>query len=674
MKMRWMIALALLAASCIWTSAAIAGAPPVPIEGTLLASGWGPEIGPYAYFMEGSSDNTRDALLLFFMGDVSPLEDQVAYAEDVLLGWPPTHIWKAHIDGSNQVNLTGLEGANLGGINCWPKWSPDASHIAFMHCDPVEGLLPCEVGFEVWVMNADGIDAHRVTPEGVGNTHLTDWSPNGYRLLCDMWGAGICTIDIDGTDLEFLPSVGAEGDWSPDGSKIIGCDMFWDVVGGEPGVWRVLLLTNADGSNPQVLVAHFVKESDALDHMARLGIEFPGPWENSLGWNVGPTWAQFSPLGDRVAFIAAGLGVTYPFFDPQGPHYSYQNEIWVYELATGDLTRITDDLDYDTFLSWKGHNTFPEEPEVTVGNVTVTFSEVTGEGVTTIMRDDDPPYVPTGFEFDYDFYELNTTAEVTGPVSICMTYTDEEVPPGPAEADLFILHYDEVAQLWEDITTSHDTANNIICGETDSLSPVALQGIRRTQFPDVPAWGFGAEGLDPHWAYYDVMACVAAQIVGGYPDGTYRPTGVVARDQMAVFISRSLAGGDEGVPEFEGTPTFPDVPTTHWAVDYVEYAVASEVVGGYEDGTYGPSREVNRGQMAVFVARAMAGGDGNVPEYTGSPTFPDVASDFWAFRYVEYIREAGVTQGFGDGLYHPEYSVTRDQMAVYVSRAFGLTG
>jgi len=41
---------------------------------------------------------------------------------------------------------------------------------------------------------------------------------------------------------------------------------------------------------------------------------------------------------------------------------------------------------------------------------------------------------------------------------------------------------------------------------------------------------------------------------------------------------------------------------------------------------------------------------------------------------VEYIAdpERGVTQGYPDGRYHPEYPCTRDQMAVYVARAFRL--
>ncbi|MBN1631832.1 MAG: carboxypeptidase regulatory-like domain-containing protein, partial [Thermoleophilia bacterium] len=185
------------------------------------------------------------------------------------------------------------------------------------------------------------------------------------------------------------------------------------------------------------------------------------------------------------------------------------------------------------------------------------------------------------------------------------------------------------------------------------------------EFGDVPQ-GF--------WAYDQVGACVAVGIVAGYGDGTYKPGNPVCRDQMAVYIARAIAGGDEAVPEYTGTPTFPDVPSPHWALRYVEYAVDHEVVGGYGDGTYHPECLVNRGQMAVFVARAMAGGDSNVPAYTGIPSFPDVGSSFWAYDYVQYIADdrRNVTQGYPDGLYHPEYVVNRDQMAVYVARAFGL--
>jgi hypothetical protein len=53
-----------------------------------------------------------------------------------------------------------------------------------------------------------------------------------------------------------------------------------------------------------------------------------------------------------------------------------------------------------------------------------------------------------------------------------------------------------------------------------------------------------------------------------------------------------------------------------------------------------------------------------------------VPADFWAYTYVEYIAQPtiAVTQGYPDGNYHPEYTCTRDQMAVYVTRAFKLMG
>ncbi|NIR02561.1 MAG: hypothetical protein GTN78_20570, partial [Gemmatimonadales bacterium] len=68
-------------------------------------------------------------------------------------------------------------------------------------------------------------------------------------------------------------------------------------------------------------------------------------------------------------------------------------------------------------------------------------------------------------------------------------------------------------------------------------------------------------------------------------------------------------------------------------------------------------------------------GDEGLAGYTppDAPSFADVPADDWAHRYVEYCAEQGVAGGYGDGLYHPEWQVARDQMAVYIARAFGLT-
>jgi hypothetical protein len=178
-----------------------------------------------------------------------------------------------------------------------------------------------------------------------------------------------------------------------------------------------------------------------------------------------------------------------------------------------------------------------------------------------------------------------------------------------------------------------------------------------------------------HWALLQVELAYENGVVGGYDDGTYRPALSVTRDQMAVFVSRALAGGDSHVPSGPLTASFTDVLTTHWAYKYVEYAKSAEVVAGYPDGTYRPTQPVDRGQMAVYIARAVAGGDGAVPPAPETPTFTDVTPATtwaWAQKYVEYTVARGVVGGYPDGTYRPAVVCTRDQMAVFVTRAFAL--
>jgi Tol biopolymer transport system component len=183
-----------------------------------------------------------------------------------------------------------------------------------------------------------------------------------------------------------------------------------------------------------------------------------------------------------------------------------------------------------------------------------------------------------------------------------------------------------------------------------------------------------------YWAEDAILACAAAGVVRGYADGTYRPDATVTRDQMAVYVARALAGGDALVPTGPEAPSFSDVGADHWAYKYIEYAASPEanVVQGYPGGNYKPDDLVNRGQMAVYIARAMVSptGDAAIPDPpAGDPTFSDVTATgdwSWCYQHVEYLAAEGIVQGYPDGTYHPATIVTRDQMAVYVARAFAL--
>ncbi|MCJ7676098.1 MAG: S-layer homology domain-containing protein, partial [Anaerolineales bacterium] len=209
------------------------------------------------------------------------------------------------------------------------------------------------------------------------------------------------------------------------------------------------------------------------------------------------------------------------------------------------------------------------------------------------------------------------------------------------------------------------------CWVADTAGGNLVRVAQRPGFPDVPP---------DFWSYAEIEACVDQRIVFGYLDGLYHPEIEVTRDQMAVYIARALVrpSGVAGIPDPEPPPTFPDVLPDFWAYRQIEYAVSQNVVQGYPDGTYQPSLVVDRGQMAVYIARAMVAptGDAVIADPEPPYTFPDVPGDdnawAWCHKHVEFLAGREVVQGYPDGLYHPENAVTRDQMAVYIARAFEL--
>ncbi len=211
-------------------------------------------------------------------------------------------------------------------------------------------------------------------------------------------------------------------------------------------------------------------------------------------------------------------------------------------------------------------------------------------------------------------------------------------------------------------------------GPTNPLT-VTLRGDMELVASFVSTSTFSDVACD-HWAFEEIESCYEAGLVAGYPDGMYRPQRAVGRDEMAVYVSRGLAGGEMNVPTGPAEASFPDIPTDHWAYDHIEYALGKGIVAGYPDGLFHGERLLSRGQMAVFIARSVVQppGEEGLAGYSPppEPTFPDVPVDFWSYLHVEYLSQEQIVQGYPDGRYRPSRYVTRDQMAAYMARAFGL--
>jgi hypothetical protein len=114
---------------------------------------------------------------------------------------------------------------------------------------------------------------------------------------------------------------------------------------------------------------------------------------------------------------------------------------------------------------------------------------------------------------------------------------------------------------------------------------------------------------------------------------------------------------------------FPDVPYYHWATQEVAGAAKAGVASGYPDGLYHPEAKVSRDQMAVFMARALAGGDAQVPPGPPQASFVDLPTTHWAYRYAGYCVARGVVSGYPGAIYVPALTVDRGQMAAFAARA-----
>ena len=381
----------------------------------------------------------------------------------------------------------------------------------------------------------------------------------------------------------------------------------------------------ADGSYAVSLTATNEFGSDAVTKMGFIVVITPMP---TADFSATPTTGQ-EPL--KVEFLDESTG--YP-------------ASWLWNFGDGETST--------------GHNPTHIYAAEGVYTVSLTVTNVTGSN--TKMKVGHITVTPPPPEADFTGSPTrgvapqpvtSTDASTRGPTSWLWDFGDEGTSTEQNPSVEFITPGTHTVSL---------TASNQYGSDTKTKVKYIL-----VTFPDVP--------LD-YWAMEQVISCVDARVAAGYPDGTYRPEVPITRDQMAVYISRALAGGDGEVPADAGAPFFPDVPEDYWAYRYIQYAKTQDIVQGYPDGNYQPLVGLDRGQMAVFIARSIATptGDAGLVGYTPteSDTFPDVASDFWAFMYIGFIKSKGVTQGYPDGMYHPEYVCTRDQMAVYVSRAFAL--
>ena len=177
-----------------------------------------------------------------------------------------------------------------------------------------------------------------------------------------------------------------------------------------------------------------------------------------------------------------------------------------------------------------------------------------------------------------------------------------------------------------------------------------------------------------YWAFAWISRLYRAGITTGCSADPmqYCPGDNVSRAEMAVFLERGIQGQGYTPPPVDGGTGFFDVAPNYWAAAWIKQLATDGITVGCGGGNYCPTAPVTRAEMAIFLLRAKNGAGYTPPDVGDTTGFDDVDKDHWAADWIKELAATGITTGCGGGNYCPDAPVTRDQMATFLVRTFGL--
>ncbi|HND05219.1 MAG TPA: S-layer homology domain-containing protein [Candidatus Obscuribacter sp.] len=146
---------------------------------------------------------------------------------------------------------------------------------------------------------------------------------------------------------------------------------------------------------------------------------------------------------------------------------------------------------------------------------------------------------------------------------------------------------------WEVMTLNRDLERL----DSDVVRLMAAHSVTPAAAVNAP---FDTKG---HWAESYVGQLTQRSIIGGFPDGSFKPDDGITRAQFAAIAMKAL-----NVPAASGPATFKDVAPTYWANKAIAAVSQAGLVTGFPDGSFKPEDKITRAQALVILAKALPTG------------------------------------------------------------------
>lgn len=148
--------------------------------------------------------------------------------------------------------------------------------------------------------------------------------------------------------------------------------------------------------------------------------------------------------------------------------------------------------------------------------------------------------------------------------------------------------------------------------------------------------------------------------LAGYPGGTFGPDQNMTRAEAAQMFYNLLLEKD-----VEITVEFEDVPADAWYATPVNTLASLGILSGVGNGRFDPERSITRAEFTV-IAMKFANTSGG-----GVNIFSDVNEDDWFYSAVVDSTQYGWINGYPDGTFRPEATISRAEVTVIVNHMLG---
>ncbi|KRE50153.1 S-layer homology domain-containing protein [Paenibacillus sp. Soil724D2] len=145
--------------------------------------------------------------------------------------------------------------------------------------------------------------------------------------------------------------------------------------------------------------------------------------------------------------------------------------------------------------------------------------------------------------------------------------------------------------------------------------------------------------------------------LNGYEDGTFRSNASVTRAEVAQMFYNLLKNQDVNTTGMH----FADVPEKAWYAKAVNTLASLGIINGYKDGSFAPNKAITRAEFTIIAVNFSN-------KAAGKKNFTDVSNTHWAYASIATSAEYGWVNGYPDGAFEPDKTITRAETATIANR------